>query len=221
MAYYKVVKGGITVGKTKRSLKSVSPGTYEFSSETSPHGIFNWISDAFVFEQSRWRLADSEFIPMEYNYRNMNDDKVRDVKLVFDWEKKRVTNIINGDPWHMALHAGLQDKLLFQLKMMHDLKNGAEHLTYSVADGGKIKEYQIDKIGEETLEVPLGQFQTTKLQRVTEGKITIWWCAEQLHFLPVKIQQKKQGGGRVAAVLYKLEGIALPEPPVSKPSSEE
>jgi hypothetical protein len=218
-AYYKVVKSGITVGETKRRLRALDPGTYEFSSETSPRGVFSWFSDAYVFEQSQWRLTENEFVPLEYNYHNINDDKVRDVTLLFDWEKQRVTNIINGDPWHMALHAGLQDKLLFQLKMMHDLRHGAEKLIYSVADGGKIKEYIIEKIGAETVQIPLGQFTTTKLQRVTENKTTIWWCAEQLHFLPIKIQQKKHEGGRAVAVLYKLEGIVVPEPPPSPEDS--
>lgn len=211
-AYYKVVKGGITVGETKRNLKSVKPGTYEFSSETSPRGVFNWFSDAYVFEQSQWRLADNEYVPLEYTYHNVNDEKVRDVTLLFDWDKKRVTNIINGDPWHMALHAGLQDKLLYQLKMMQDLHYGAEHLSYSIADGGKIKQYIIEKIGAETVKIPLGEFTTAKLQRITDNKTTIWWCAEQLNFLPIKIEQKKHEGGRVTAVLYKLEGIAVPEP---------
>jgi hypothetical protein len=96
--------------------------------------------------------------------------------------------------------------------MMQDLHNGAEHLTYSIADGGKIKEYSIKKIGAETVKIPLGEFATAKLQRITDSKTTIWWCAEQLHFLPIKIQQKKHEGGRVTAVLYKLEGIAVPEP---------
>jgi hypothetical protein len=159
---------------------------------------------------------------LEYNYQNFNDDRVRDVKLVFDWDKQRVTNIINGDPWHMALQPGLQDKLLFQLKMMQDLKNGAEVLQYSVADGGKIKEYRIEKIGDEVLEIALGRFNTIKLQRITKTKTTTWWCAEQLHYLPVKIQQKKQDGSRVVAVLRKLEGIALPEPLAEpKPSAGE
>ena len=217
-AYYKVIKGGITIGETKRTLKAIEPGLYQFSSETSPRGLFSWISDAYVIEQSQWRLENNEFQPMQYHYRNSKDDKIRDVKLMFDWEKQRVTNIINGDPWHMALHAGLQDKLLYQLKMMHDLQSGAENLSYSVADGGKIKQYTIDRLGEETLDIPLGQFVTTKLQRVTDTKTTIWWCAEQLQFLPIKIQQKKHEGSRVVAVLYKLEGIAVPEP-IPEPTS--
>jgi len=210
-AYYKVIKGGITVGETKRSVTSVSPEVFEFRSETSPRGIFNWISDAYVLEQSLWRLDNNEPKPLEYNYQNINDDKVRNVKLVFDWEKQRVTNIINGDPWHMALQPGLQDKLLFQLKMMQDLQNGTEALKYAVADGGKIKQYEIEIIGDEILDIALGRFKTVKLQRVTKNKTTIWWCAETLQYLPIKIQQKKQEGSRVVAQLYKLEGIPLPD----------
>lgn len=219
-AYYKVVKGGITVGETKRSLASLSEDRFEFRSETSPRGIFNWISDAYVLEQSLWRYEDNEFRPLEYNYQNTSDDKIREVKLVFDWDKQRVTNIINGDPWHMALQPGLQDKLLFQVRMMQDLKKGATVLKYSVADGGKIKEYKIEKIGEETLKIALGQFKTIKLQRTTKTKTTIWWCAENLHYLPVKIQQQKSQGGRVVAVLHKLEGIPLPAPESKSPTGE-
>lgn len=220
-AYYKVVKGGITVGETKRSVKSLKPNIFEFRSETAPRGIFNWISDAYVLEQSQWQYDDNGFKPLEYNYQNINDDQVHNVKLLFDWEKKRVTNIINGDPWHMALQPGLQDKLLFQLTMMEDLKHGMEQLIYSVADGGKIKEYRIEKLGRETLDIPLGRFEVIKLQRITPTKTTVWWCAEQLQYLPVKIQQKKTEGGRVTAVLYKLEGIPLPQEPTEpQPTSE-
>ena len=210
-AYYKVVKGGITVGETQRSVKTVSANIFEFRSETFPRGIFSWVSDAYVLEQSIWQFTDHEFKPLEYNYQNINDDTVRDVKLLFDWNKKRVTNIINGDPWHMALEPGVQDKLLFQLKMMQDLKNGKDKLKYSVADGGKIKEYLIENLGSETLEIALGQFSVVKLQRITDTKTTIWWCAKQLHYLPIKILQQKHEGGRVVAVLYKLEGIPLPQ----------
>lgn len=211
-AYYKVVKGGITVGETKRSVKPINGDTFEFRSETSPRGIFKWLSDAYVLEHSVWQRENNEFKPLEYNYKNNSDEKIREVKLLFDWDKKRVTNIINGDPWHMALAPGLQDKLLFQLKMMQDLKDGHEQLKYSVADGGKIKEYIIEKVGNEIMKISLGQFNTVKLRRITSTKTTIWWCAEQLHYLPIKIQQKKQDGSRVVAVLYKLEGIALPQP---------
>jgi hypothetical protein len=209
-AYYNVVKGGITVGETRRSVKATSENTFEFRSETVPRGIFRWISDAYVLEQSIWQIADENFRPLEYRYKNINDDKVRDVKLLFDWEKKRVTNIINGDPWHMALAPGVQDKLLFQLKMMQDLIDGSTSLKYSVADGGKIKQYSIENLGNEFLEIELGRFKVVKLERVTDTKRTIWWCAEQLHYLPIKILQQKHDGGRVVAILYKLEGIDIP-----------
>ena len=112
---------------------------------------------------SVWQYAPAhqDFQPLEYLYQNINDDKVRNVKLLFDWNKNRVTNIINGDPWHMALSPGVQDKLLFQLKMMQDLKNGSQ-LKYSVADGGKIKEYIIENQGNETLEISLGRFNASR-----------------------------------------------------------
>ena len=70
---------------------------------------------------------------------------------IFDWDKNRVINIINGDPWHMAATPGLLDKLLYQLKIMRDLSNGVKNLHYRVADGGKIKDFQLQILGQEVV----------------------------------------------------------------------
>lgn len=208
-AYYKIIKGGISVGETKRSVASINDDTFIFRSETNPRGFLSWISDAYVMEQSIWKFNEADMRPLEYTYKNTNDNKTRTVQLLFDWHKNRVTNIINGDPWHMNLAPGVLDKLLYQLKMMQDLRNGARVLKYAVADGGRIKDYVIDILGEEALEIDLGRFSALKLKRTTDSKTTTWWCVEQLAFLPVKIQQEKKNGGLVTAILHKLEGIPL------------
>lgn len=209
-AYYKIMKAGISVGETKRSVESINDDTFIFKSETNPGGFLSWISDAYVMEQSIWKLNNNDMRPLEYTYKNTNDNKTRTVQLLFDWHKNRVTNIINGDPWHMKLVPGLLDKLLYQLKMMQDLINGNRELKYAVADGGRIKDYAFNIMGEETLETDLGRFSTLKLKRTTDIKTTTWWCVEQLAFLPIKIQREKKDGSRVTAILHKLEGIPLP-----------
>ena len=216
-AYYEVIKSGITVGETKRSVYPLSEDTFIFRSETNPRGIASWLSSARVVEKSIWKFTNNEIRPLEYSYKNTSGDKIRHVKLLFDWAKMRVTNIINGDPWHMALVPGLQDKLLYQLQMMQDLASGANQLKYSVADGGRIKEYSLEILGNEPLEISLGRFATTKLKRSTDTRTTIWWCAEELRFLPIKIQQEKINGSRVTAVLYKLEGLPIPKITPAKP----
>jgi hypothetical protein len=76
-----------------------------------------------------------------------------------------------------------------------------------VADGGSIKDYDLKILGKETIQIELGDYHTTVLERTTDSKTTTWWCAQELHYLPVKIRQVKKDGGSVMVVLYKLEGI--------------
>ena len=94
----------------------------------------------------------------------------------------------------MTIPAGTLDKLATQLGMMRELQNGASAKTIAVADGGKLKQYTFQVIGTETVGLPAGRFETVKLNRVGDSKekLTYIWCAPQLHFLPVRIWQRKK-----------------------------
>lgn len=215
-AHYQISKGALTVGETVRKLIPSKNGQFIFHSETNAKGIASLVSDAHVEEQSTWRYHDGQPQPVEYIYKNSTAKKIRDVRLVFDWKKQRVTNIINGDPWNMALVPGLLDKLLFQLKLMQDLSGGVKSFNYKVADGGHIKDYVVEEINKETINIDLGAFSTTVLRRTTKHRTTTWWCAKELHFLPIIIQQISADGSRVVATLSKLEGLENAQIPSEK-----
>ncbi|WP_455203310.1 DUF3108 domain-containing protein [Kaarinaea lacus] len=215
-AHYQISKGALTVGETVRKLTPTKNGQFIFHSETNAKGIASLVSDAHVEEQSTWHYHDGLPKPVEYIYKNSTAKKIRDVRLLFDWEKQRVTNIINGDPWNMALVPELLDKLLFQLKLMQDLSGGVKTFNYKVADGGHIKDYVVEEINKETINIDLGVFSTTVLRRTTKHRTTTWWCAKELHFLPIIIQQISADGSRVIATLSKLEGLANTQPTSEK-----
>ena len=204
-AKYKVTKGIMSVGSTKRVLKSEGNGFYVFESVTKPGGIAKLFTSGEVIEHSYWRYQNNKLVPHEYKYTNSGDQK-RNVKLEFDWDNYKVTNIINGDPWTMDIEEQTLDKLIYQLAIMYDLSNGKDKLLYQVADGGKMKTYDIKIEGEERLVTELGTFNTLKIVRATENRTTIMWCAREIQYLPAKIEQKKKDGS-VTAVLVDLTGI--------------
>lgn len=210
-AHYDVSKGIIPIGSTKRTLKKNSNGHYVFESLTKPQGIAKWFTSGKVVERSTWVYDNKQFIPQEYEYNNSGNDKRRNVKLVFNWEKKQVTNIINGDPWTMPLETGTLDKLLYQLVVMYDLAANKNPLLYQVADGGKLKNYEIQILGKEKLQTELGSFDTVKISRVGKKRQIIFWCADVLNYMPIRIQQRKEDGSKFTADLVKLEGIAIPK----------
>jgi hypothetical protein len=66
--------------------------------------------------------------------------------------------------------------------------------TFAVADGGKLKRYSFQVIGTETLDLPAGRFEAVKLNQVgySKNNLTYIWCAPELHYLPVRIWQRKK-----------------------------
>ena len=91
-----------------------------------------------------------------------------------------------------------------------DLQAGKESLQYTVADGGKTKIYNFEILGEETIKTPLGELETIKLERHrpdSRRKSTLW-CARQLEFLPVKVENIETDGKVTIALIQSLDGIA-------------
>lgn len=204
---YAVNKGFITLAYITRTLKPGDNGEYVFESVSRPSAIARMIADGEVLESSTWVFADDYPRPLTYLYKNTTKNNKREVKLLFDWKNKQVTNIINGKPWKMELHAGVQDKLLYQLTLMVDLSNNKKKLEYQVADGGSIKEYQATIIGKEVLETDMGNFDTVIVQRKSSSRTTTFWCAPELNYLPVMIEHRNNDGGHLEARITDVSGF--------------
>jgi len=141
--------------------------------------------------------------PLEYQYHRSGIGKNRDAILNFDWQQQVVNNNVQAKPWNMDVPMGALDKLLYQLQLKQDLTqaiNSGDHhpkFTYQIADGGKLKEYQFEVLGEEVLNTPAGRFNTIKAQRVRDHsrRSTIFWLAPDYNFLLVQFQQLEDGKG--------------------------
>jgi Protein of unknown function (DUF3108) len=208
-ATYTLKKGSVTIGETRRIL-SHENDHYVFESITRPSGIATLFTNGQVVERSQWQFFQNRPRPLQYTFFNSGRKKTRRVHLDFDWGQHRVTNTVNGEPWSMGLEEGTSDKLLYQLQIMQDLPSTATTLRYPVADGGTLKHYEIKIIGTERIRTPLGVFTTTRLQHTKGTRKTTMWCAHELQYLPVRIEQRKGNDSPVTAVLTKLKGFDWP-----------
>ncbi|NNE38308.1 MAG: DUF3108 domain-containing protein, partial [Gammaproteobacteria bacterium] len=150
-AEYDVYRGGLKIAKMKRVL-TINGTENTLYSETRTIGIVSLFRKDKIVEKSTWKSANGKLIPNFYEYIRTGSKKDRNVTVEFDWPKKQVTNSINGDSWKMAAADGMLDKLLYQLSIMMDLKQGKSVLTYQIADGGKEKVYIFETVGEEILD---------------------------------------------------------------------
>ncbi|MCW8884494.1 MAG: DUF3108 domain-containing protein [Motiliproteus sp.] len=154
---------------------------------------------ATIKEQSQFQLNQQQLIPQNYSYHRKAFGKKRKALLSFDWKANKVTNNVQDKPWKLGIKPGTLDKLNYQLQLRLDLKQGKTKLNYQVADGGKIKHYQFQVVGDEILDTALGKLPTVKVKRIrTDGKKkqTLIWFAKSKDFLLVKLSQVDKKGKR-------------------------
>lgn len=192
-----------------RRLSRNADGSYTFTSTMEATGLLALVLSDNIEESSTWALADGRPRPLKYQYhhtgRKQGDE--RHAVLDFDWKKGVVTNRINDDPWTMKVPTGAQDKLLYQYTLMRDLQAGRGLFSYDIADGGELKNFRFERVGTESIVTPLGRLETVKLQRLHGSRRDLIWCAAALDYMPVRIEQHKDGR-MVTMEILGLEGIS-------------
>lgn len=208
-AEYVLQSGIFDIGITKRTLSLQEDGRYIFTSLTHPTGMFAVFFKGKVTERSIWEYHKGRARPILYYYKDTSKKKKRDVNLAFDWEKKTVTNTINGEPWDMEITPDTQDKLIYQINIMLNLLENRDLKTMkiNVADGGKLKSYDAIIQQKETIKTPAGKFDTIRVNRDDGKRVTTLWCAPSLNYLPVRIEHYKKGDAKVNAYLVKVNGL--------------
>ena len=193
-ATFKIMRGSLRLGTTEVSLTVEENGDYRYESHTWPSSWISWLLKEDLRELSRGVMDHAGIRPLFYHYQRSGRRTTRTAELTFDWKTSTVVNNVADSTWEMTIPAGTLDKLSTQLGMMRELQDGATEKTFAVADGGKLKQYAFEVIGTETVESPAGRFETVKLNRVGDSKekLTYIWCAPELHYLPVRIWQRKQ-----------------------------
>ena len=199
-AYYSAKIGLSIGGEASRQLNQQDDGQWLFSQEAS--ALF-----ATVHESSRFESDSSLVIPKHYEYLRKVLGKKRHALLMFDWDTNQVTNNVQDRPWKLAIRPGTLDKLNYQLQLRLDLLNGKTKLEYLVADGGLVKNYRFEAVGEEQIDTPLGKLKTIKVRRIRDSddkRKTLLWFALDLDNLLVKLSQIDTKGKEFSLVIKKL-----------------
>ncbi|WP_299201531.1 DUF3108 domain-containing protein [uncultured Amphritea sp.] len=163
---------------------------------------------AKVHEFSEFTVKDQTIQPQHYEYHRKVIGSNKDAVLQFNWNTGTVLNDVAKKPWTMDVTEGTQDNLSYQIQLRLDLAAGKTELSYQVADGGKIKTYPFIIVGTETVTTALGSFEAVKIQRdrgPDSKRETFIWCAPELDFMVVKLQQVEKSGKEYSLLIDKLE----------------
>lgn len=205
VAKYSLTTQGAKIGETEWSLAPVGADVFAYESRTTAAGLYGLVSDQEVVERSEWQLDHGVLQPLNYSYRRSGGDKDRNVAVRFDWENNQAENTVKGHSWRMPVPAGTLDKLSYVLVLMEDLAANKSELRYRIADGGRLKIYQLSIEGEERIDTALGPLDTVIVRRLRDSdeRETLLWCAKSLNYLPVMIEHREKDG----TILWRIDSF--------------
>lgn len=176
--------------KSERSLTEYEPGIYELKIRSS-----NMV--ARYEEVSRFSLDENGYpIPLE----NWTKSKIfgvgRTAKNIFDWEKGIATYTKKDQVKQVEISSGVLDRLVYQLLLAEDLKEGKTILEYSFSDRGQIKNYAFENLGLETVKIDKSEYQAFRIKRVTEenDRETQFWISPELDYQLIRLTHREKDG---------------------------
>ncbi len=208
-AHYKLYYGNIPAGEGTRTLKQQENGQWVVESTAKATGLALLLRNSEVTERSIFNRKDNTVQPIEYIYQQTGK-KPRSQHIIFDWVKRTAVNHFEDKTVTFALETATLDKLLYQIVLMQQLKQGQRQFQYQVIDKDKLNIYQPQWLGNEVVKTGLGELDTLKYQRVStnKGRRTTLWCAPSLHYLPVRVDhQEHEGDSVLSMVLQAVEGL--------------
>ncbi|MEY8193729.1 MAG: DUF3108 domain-containing protein [Cycloclasticus sp.] len=195
-AEYLLQHNKLEIGRVELSVEALGNNRYQLTSTTRNSGLLSFIQQQKLVESSLFELIDGQIRPIQYRYLKQSKQAEKDVRLDFNWQQLSVTNASDGESWKMPISNGVLDKALMQIALMLDLKQSNKAISYQVADGGRLKQYRFELLGDDKSLIKGQWYQTKKFAR-RKGQhknITYYWCAPALHNLPVLLQREKKYG---------------------------
>ena len=121
-----------------------------------------------------------------------NDPETR---IQFDWTTNQASGTVGSEDVLLQLDGVSHDNVSIQYELMHDLLNGGPSETYVLFDVDKMRIANVRNIGTREVKTKAGSYEVVGIQHQKEGssRVTTLWCAAELDFLPVIIEQHRKG----------------------------
>lgn len=215
-ALYQLQWRGLNVGTSVHTLKKVGYDRYVAQAISKPNiSLLPFRSN----EKSEFFKKNDTIVPLRYEFENEEKGKKLIGSVYFDWDTNEAIKRFVGRrgrdakgeklPSEMKekLTANTLDKVTYTLALRQDLLSKREDLTYKVIEPKKTKSYTFKIIGEEKLKTPMGEFNTVKLEHVSDNgeRVTQIWMAKDFDYLMIKLVQIKKDKLEAEAVIKELK----------------
>lgn len=206
IAYYDASANGLGIGSVEVRLTRTGADEYLYEQKMDASGLAALFGPGSSSESSRWRYLDNRIQVIEYRSQQDGGDDEANARLSYDWDALRVKNTGAGKHWDIEMPEDTIDRLVMQLAMLFELRDGKTTFSYRFPRKGRIKQYDFKLVGEDTTELDMGSYRTLKVARTDDKKDKSWvWIAPQLDYFPVRFVKQKKTGVKIDLRLRKVE----------------
>lgn len=173
-----------------------------------PRGLARILVSGSFRDQADFAIVEGAIKPVHFESTDTFAGNDKNLAMDFDYAEKRAIGIRNGDPFELAMDGPGFDRLSLQYALMLGLMRDYRPESFMVFDDAETKTFSIAYRGPATIAVPYGKLAVQQVQHQTEssGRVTTLWCAESLNYLPIRIEQHRDGklSMRADLVEYKM-----------------
>jgi hypothetical protein len=209
-ATYRVDYKGREAGTAEFSVRYLAErDLYEFTSRVQAKGMLKLARPKPAIERSHFRADANGIRPVEFWYEDGSRSGEDNFHVVFDWERRVATVTGAQARRELALPEAALDRGSLQVALMRDLAATGVPATYRLADEDSVAEYAYSDNGSATMPTGAGPVATRILtqQRAGSSRATWLWVAPELRFLPVRIEQRRDGEVQTAFELVSVAGL--------------
>ena len=177
-----------SVGKATQSWK-VETDTYLLASDAETTGLVDFFRPQRLRYLSQGKLTPQGLQPEKFLTSRTRRGLTEAAEARFDWGAGSLTFGNTGTPRSVALPAGSQDLISF-IYQMSLVPPQPGRFRVPVTNGSRFETYDVEVLGEEDIDTPLGTLKTVLVKQVRRAgaeSLEIWLAAEY-RYLPVKIR---------------------------------
>lgn len=210
------VRIAVVTGQLNTELKATDTG-YVATHVVKPTGLSRVVASGEMFVTSTFTPVADGVRPLTYRAI----DTIRnepEANITFDWSANVAKGTVGDVPVEFQLEGLSHDAVSIQYELMYDLINRQPSDSYVLFDVEKMRVAQIREVGRKTVKTRAGEYEVVGIQHQKEGssRVTTLWCAPELDYLPVLIEQHRKGKRKFRATLTSY----APEPTPDRTPAE-
>ena len=152
-------------------------------------GLARLVIASDALESTRFILDEDGMVrPLGYMCRSCDGRKDGLIEIAYDPDAGLAVFSEEEELLEFETHARAMDRKSWEIQTMLNIAAGRPMDVEPTLEGGKLKLYMGEKLGEEMLETRAGELQTVKYRRQREGSdnFQYLWYARELGWLPAR-----------------------------------